>query len=171
MVYNFWRISTFLNLILHDKATVNCGLLLQTVWLSWILHRAMMSYRTRAYFQVSRCYAIEICLPQYPDTSLFFNLFFDISCFTLAFHLLLQDKCFILRQLSRSKDRKNYFIISEITHCRFRRNTTRVNIDVGRNSFVCAVVWFPSICLSKTILYKHPLCNIVYFFVWLLPRT
>lgn len=93
----------------------------------------------------------------------FLICFLIFSCFTLAFHLLFQNKCFILRQLSRSKDRKNYFIISEITHCRFRRNTTRVNIDVGRNSFVCAVVWFPSICLSKTILYKHPLCNIVYF--------
>lgn len=160
----------FFNLILHDKATVNCGLLLQTVWLSWILHRAMMSYRTRAYFQVSRCYAIEICLPQYPGTSLFFNLFFF-----LYFHVSHSRSIYYFKIsvsfYDNSADRKNYFIISEITHCRFRRNTTRVNINVGRNSFVCAVVWFPSICLSKTILYKHPLCNIVHFFVWLLPRT
>lgn len=100
-----------------------------------------MSYRTRAYFQVSRCYAIEICLPQYPDTSLFFLICFLIfSCFTLAFHLLLQDKCFILRQLNRSIDRYNYFIISEITHCPFRRNTTPVNINVGRNIFLCELL-------------------------------
>lgn len=155
----------FFNLILHDKATVNCGLLLQTVWLSWILHRAMMSYRTRAYFQVSRCYAIEICLPQYPDTSLFFNLFFDI----FMFHTRVPSTS--VSFYDNTADRKIERTISEITHCRFRRNTTRVNINVGRNSFVCAVVWFPSICLSKTILYKHPLCNIVHFFVWLLPRT
>lgn len=70
----------------------------------------------------------------------FLICFLIFSCFTLAFHLLFQNKCFILRQLNRSIDRYNYFIISEITHCPFRRNTTPVNINVGRNIFLCELL-------------------------------